>query len=127
MTEDVSWVAFVAPGRRTLGWLRAALMPEHIIDVRESVILTGESAMMLVNADVLSAIDDPVPPFDESTPAPTQWPDGKPVTPWADPWHDVLADIRKTMEGPPTGNPLLDDYAEQMRQRWVPKREDDDS
>lgn len=25
------------------------------------------------------------------------WPDGEPVTPWADPWHDVLADIRALM------------------------------
>lgn len=24
----------------------------------------------------------------------TSWPDGKPVTPWADPWHDILGDIR---------------------------------
>lgn len=23
-----------------------------------------------------------------------QWPDGEPVTPWADPWHDVMADLR---------------------------------
>jgi hypothetical protein len=22
------------------------------------------------------------------------WPDGQPVTPWADPWHDVARDIR---------------------------------
>jgi hypothetical protein len=22
------------------------------------------------------------------------WPDGQPVTPWADPWHDVAGDIR---------------------------------
>jgi hypothetical protein len=22
-----------------------------------------------------------------------RWPDGEPVTPWADPWHDVLGDI----------------------------------
>lgn len=22
------------------------------------------------------------------------WPDGQPVTPWADPWHDVMADLR---------------------------------
>lgn len=22
------------------------------------------------------------------------WPDGKPVTPWADPWHDVAGDLR---------------------------------
>jgi hypothetical protein len=22
------------------------------------------------------------------------WPDGQPVTPWADPWHDVAADVR---------------------------------
>jgi hypothetical protein len=25
---------------------------------------------------------------------PDCWPDGKPVTPWADPWHDVAADLR---------------------------------
>jgi hypothetical protein len=23
-----------------------------------------------------------------------KWPDGEPVTPWADPWHDVLGDIQ---------------------------------
>jgi hypothetical protein len=23
------------------------------------------------------------------------WPDGSPVTPWADPWHDVGADLRE--------------------------------
>jgi hypothetical protein len=23
-----------------------------------------------------------------------RWPDGQPVTPWADPWHDVMADLR---------------------------------
>jgi hypothetical protein len=23
------------------------------------------------------------------------WPDGEPVTPWADPWHDVIEDIRQ--------------------------------
>ncbi len=23
------------------------------------------------------------------------WPDGQPVTPWADPWHDVAADLRE--------------------------------
>ena len=22
-----------------------------------------------------------------------QWPDGQPVTPWADPWHDIGGDI----------------------------------
>jgi hypothetical protein len=22
-----------------------------------------------------------------------QWPDGQPVTPWADPWHDIAGDI----------------------------------
>lgn len=25
------------------------------------------------------------------------WPDGKPVTPWADPWHDVAGDIRSVL------------------------------
>jgi hypothetical protein len=25
------------------------------------------------------------------------WPDGQPVTPWADPWHDVLGDIRASL------------------------------
>lgn len=24
---------------------------------------------------------------------PPLWPDGQPVTPWADPWHDVAGDI----------------------------------
>lgn len=33
------------------------------------------------------------------------WPDGQPVTPWADPWHDVAGDMREAMrrrgeEGP---------------------------
>ena len=26
-------------------------------------------------------------------PGSPQWPDGQPVTPWADPWHDVAGDI----------------------------------
>jgi hypothetical protein len=26
------------------------------------------------------------------------WPDGEPVTPWADPWHDVMGDIRQFMK-----------------------------
>ena len=30
------------------------------------------------------------------------WPDGKPVTPWADPWHDVAGDIR-SLFGQPGG------------------------
>jgi hypothetical protein len=25
---------------------------------------------------------------------PKNWPDGQPVTPWADPWHDVAGDLR---------------------------------
>lgn len=36
------------------------------------------------------------------------WPDGQPVTPWADPWHDVAKDVRDTAreieeEGPGYG------------------------
>jgi hypothetical protein len=26
-----------------------------------------------------------------------EWPDGTPVTPWADPWHDVAGDVRDVM------------------------------
>jgi len=26
---------------------------------------------------------------------PKYWPDGEPITPWSDPWHDVLGDIRQ--------------------------------
>lgn len=29
-----------------------------------------------------------------------QWPDGQPVTPWADPWHDVLVDTQEVMSWP---------------------------
>lgn len=28
---------------------------------------------------------------------PPQWPEGQPVTPWADPWHDVAGDVRDAM------------------------------
>lgn len=28
----------------------------------------------------------------------TLWPDGEPVTPWADPWHDVAGDVRAAWE-----------------------------
>jgi hypothetical protein len=24
-----------------------------------------------------------------------KWPDGEPVTPWADPWHDILGDVQQ--------------------------------
>lgn len=24
---------------------------------------------------------------------PENWPDGQPVTPWADPWHDIAGDL----------------------------------
>lgn len=27
----------------------------------------------------------------------SRWPDGKPVTPWADPWHDVAGDLRDAL------------------------------
>jgi hypothetical protein len=27
----------------------------------------------------------------------SRWPDGQPVTPWADPWHDIAGDIRDQM------------------------------
>jgi hypothetical protein len=27
-----------------------------------------------------------------------KWPDGTSVTPWADPWHDVAADVRESLE-----------------------------
>ncbi len=30
-------------------------------------------------------------------PVPVTWPDGQPITPWADPWHDIAADIREAM------------------------------
>lgn len=47
------------------------------------------------------------------------WPDGEPVTPWADPWHDVMGDIRRVMSGPMTGNPLLDEAAGRQREFWL--------
>lgn len=31
---------------------------------------------------------------DENPDKPCVWPDGRPVTPWADPWHDVAGDLR---------------------------------
>ena len=37
-----------------------------------------------------------MPPEDQDR----QWPDGQPVTPWADPWHDVAADIRALLGEP---------------------------
>lgn len=33
------------------------------------------------------------------------WPDGTPVTPWADPWHDIAADIRAAMRSAFNGSP----------------------
>jgi hypothetical protein len=31
---------------------------------------------------------------DDHAGAAAAWPDGKPVTPWADPWHDIMGDLR---------------------------------
>lgn len=28
----------------------------------------------------------------------SSWPDGEPVTPWADPWHDFAGDVREVMD-----------------------------
>jgi hypothetical protein len=91
MTDD--WVMFVAPGKKNWGWVKSLLIPEHVTDVQESPVIQG-SDMILVSADVLSEIDDP-PPVYLQRPAVKFWPDGQPVTPWADPWHDVAGDLRR--------------------------------
>lgn len=33
------------------------------------------------------------------------WPDGEPVTPWADPWHDIAGDMRDFMRAAFNGSP----------------------
>jgi hypothetical protein len=43
-------------------------------------------------SDDVSGTSEPgrmLPPDDQAQ----QWPDGRPVTPWADPWHDIAGDI----------------------------------
>jgi hypothetical protein len=50
-------------------------------------------------------------PDDTATSDKQRWPDGAPVTPWADPWHDVAADIRQTMADiHDSGNGTLGDF-----------------
>lgn len=47
------------------------------------------------------------------------WPDGNPVTPWADPWHDVMADIREAWDdaGEPARSMLSYDWRGHMNRR----------
>jgi hypothetical protein len=53
--------------------------------------------MILINTDIA----DPVFPleaigsvrFEHDDARSLRWPDGEPVMPWADPWHDILGDI----------------------------------
>jgi hypothetical protein len=45
------------------------------------------------------------------------WPDGQPVTPWADPWHDIAGDIRSLCILDSFTLPLPTEHSRE-RERW---------
>jgi hypothetical protein len=49
-----------------------------------------------------------------------RWPDGRPVTPWADPWHDVIGDVRAAASQPDYRTLEHADWAEAMRLALLP-------
>jgi len=94
------WVGFCAPGRLPLAWFQVLSDPDllgNVAVIYEEPNLAGNTNLVLVDLD---AMDDYARELAESViSTPVQaWPDGQPVTPWADPWHDILGDLRQAGE-----------------------------
>lgn len=92
------WVGFCAPGYRPAAWLQVLADPElsNVTEIYEEPSMAGETDVVLVDLDAIpaearAAAESAITRggLDTST-----WPDGTPVTPWADPWHDVAGDLR---------------------------------
>jgi hypothetical protein len=93
------WILFCAPGWTVHAMVWLMFHPHPVCDIHESqTVRPGE--MILAQVPDLSG---PFPVYlDVEEPLPRRptlrglhWPDGEPVTPWADPWHDVIGDVRK--------------------------------
>jgi hypothetical protein len=80
-----------------MAWLTVLADPDvagDIAEMYEEPNLAGKTDVVLVDLD---AMDGYARGIAEQVIAaqPHAWPDGERVTPWADPWHDIMGDIRR--------------------------------
>lgn len=102
------WIAYCAPGHRTEVQIAVAmgLGSEHgnIIDVKESQIVEHPTVILIADGLAIFRLAEQVlqMPLEidrDDYPRSPRWPDGDPITPWADPWHDIAADVRAMKHG----------------------------